>query len=87
MLLVWDFTDTSYRHSIELKATSPAEITSMEFLLSNKMSKQQLLAAGDNTGSVHIFEMPVNLVNTLHKKEEEVMRKFLDREDEVRIFF
>jgi hypothetical protein len=82
-VMVWDFTDTSFRPSIVLKAAH-FKITSMEFLKSSSSSaKQQLLAAGDESGTLHIFEMPKSLVKPAHK-EAIIMSAFLDREREVR---
>ena len=78
-MLAWDFTDSSYKHSIELKATH-SRITSMEFLTgSSSSARQQLLAVGDESGTLHIFEIPRNLSRPVHK-EELTMSKFLDRE-------
>lgn len=58
----------------------------MEFLQSSATnSRQQLLAAGDDAGTLHIFEMPRNLVRPVHK-EELIMQQFLDRENQVRAF-
>lgn len=82
-MLAWDFTDSSFHPSIELKATTPARLTSMEFLVSSAASRQQLLAAGDDMGTLHIFEMPRNLVKAVHR-EEDFMKSFLDREIQVR---
>lgn len=86
--MAWDFTDTSFRPSIVLKAAH-FKITSMEFLTgTSASSKQQLLAAGDESGTLHIFEMPKSLVKPAHK-EAIIMSAFLDREREVShvIFF
>ena len=61
----------------------------MEFLTgTSASSKQQLLAAGDESGTLHIFEMPKSLVKPAHK-EAIIMSAFLDREREVShvIFF
>ena len=77
-LLAWDFTDSSYRHSIELKATH-SHISAIEFLTSSSASRQQLLAVGDITGTLHIFEIPRNLTRPIHK-EDVSMANFLDRE-------
>lgn len=78
-MLAWDFTDSSYRPSIELKATH-SRITSLEFLTGNASNaRQQLLAVGDESGTLHICEMPRNLSRPL-QKEENMMSKFLDRE-------
>lgn len=78
-ILVWDFTDSSFRPSIELKATH-SKITSLELLNSNMQSSRlQMMAVGDESGTLHIFEMPRNLIKPVHK-EEYVMQKFLERE-------
>eukprot|EP01041_Mallomonas_annulata_P005133 gene5133-10260_t len=80
-LLAWDFTDSSYRHSIELKATH-SHISSMEFLPSSTSGstvRQQLLAVGDITGTLHVFEIPRNLSRPVHK-EESLMTTFFERE-------
>ncbi len=84
-LLVWDFTDSSARPSSDLKAMH-TRVSSMEFLKSASSSqaqRQQLLAVGDETGTLHIFEMPRNVAKPVHR-EETAMRKFLDREIKVR---
>lgn len=80
-ILVWDFTDSSFRPSIELKATH-SKITSMEFLSSATASRLQLLAVGDDVGTLHIFEVPRNLTRPVHK-EDTIMAKFLERELQV----
>ena len=78
-ILVWDFTDSSFRASSELKATH-SKITSMEFLPSSGTSnRQQLLAVGDETGTLHVYEVPRPLARPVHK-EESIMSAFLDRE-------
>eukprot|EP00981_Chlorochromonas_danica_P002312 scaffold446_cov183-Ochromonas_danica.AAC.11 len=77
-ILVWDFTDSGFRPSIELKATH-SKITSMELLASQGQSRFQMLAVGDEAGTLHIFEMPRNLTKPVHK-EETIMLKFLERE-------
>lgn len=78
-MLAWDFTDSSYKPSIELKATH-SRITSMEFLSGSATNiRQQLLAVGDESGTLHIFEIPRNLTRPVHK-EDVTMAKFLDRE-------
>ncbi len=55
----------------------------MEFLSSSTTSRQQLLAVGDDLGTLHIFEVPRNLTRPVHK-EESIMFKFLERELQVR---
>ena len=83
-LLAWDFTDSSFRPSATLKATH-TKLTSMEFFPSAQTTKQQLLAAGDEAGTLHIFEMPRNLIRPVHK-EANVMQGFLDREQELSVY-
>lgn len=87
-LFVWDFTDSSYRPSSELHVTH-YRITSMEFLLNADQTnaqvqqmastRQQLMAIGDESGTLHIFEIPRNLARPVHK-EEQGMNEFLERE-------
>lgn len=55
----------------------------MEFLQSST-ARQQLLAVGDEVGTLHIFEIPRNLIKPVHK-EDAIMLKFLDRE--VQVYF
>jgi len=76
--MAWDFTDSSYRPSIELKAT-PSKITSMEFLIGQASSKHQLLAIGVDIGTLHIYELPRNLVRPI-PNEEQTMERFLQGE-------
>jgi hypothetical protein len=77
-MMVWDFTDSSYRPSIELKAT-PSKITTMEFLISPPNAKHQLLAVGVDIGTLHVFELPRNLAKRV-PNEETIMKRFLERE-------
>jgi hypothetical protein len=80
-IMVWDFTDTGFKPSIELKATH-SKITSMELLSTQGQTRFQMLAVGDEAGTLHIFEMPRNLIKPVHK-EEVIMLKFLERELQV----
>ena len=82
---VWDFTDSSFRPSLELKATTPNRLTSMEFLTNASNSRKQMLAAGDDKGTLHIYEMPRNLTKPI-PNEDTVMRNFIDREEQVSCF-
>jgi len=77
-LMAWDFTDSSYRPSIELKAT-PSKISSLEFLKSTTSSRHQLLAVGVDIGTLQVFELPRNLVRPV-PNEESIMKRFLERE-------
>ncbi len=79
-LQVWDFTDTSTRPSVELHATH-ARITSMEFMDTPEKAttNQQLLAIGDEVGTLHVYEMPRNLIRPV-PKEKSIMQAFMARE-------
>jgi len=76
---IWDFTDTSHKPSMTL-VCGPSRITSMEFLKASlNTGKQQLLAVGDETGNLHIFDLPRSLSKPL-SNERVAMKQFLDRE-------
>lgn len=75
---VWDFTDSSYRPSVQLMV-APTRITSIRFLTSNTHSKQQLLGVGDRSGNLHVFEMPRNLARPTHN-ETTLMDNFVNGE-------
>lgn len=82
-VLAWDFTDSSYKASIELKATH-TNISSIEFLTSTTSTtaataKNQLLALGTDQGVLHVFEVPPSLSRAVNK-EESLMQNFADRE-------
>jgi hypothetical protein len=77
-IMAWDFTDSSYRPSIELKAT-PARITSLEFMSTTMSARHQLLAVGVDIGTLHVYELPRNLARPV-ANEEQVMRRFLEGE-------
>ena len=79
-ILVWDFTDSSYKPSIELKATH-TNISSIEFLTSAAATtvKNQLLALGTDQGVLHVFEVPPSLSRAVNR-EESFMQSFVDRE-------
>mmetsp|Transcript_15965 Transcript_15965/g.37684 ORF Transcript_15965/g.37684 Transcript_15965/m.37684 type:complete len:844 (+) Transcript_15965:19-2550(+) len=75
---VWDLLDRSDQPSMSVDIASSA-ITSLEFWSESK-THQQLLAVGDEHGTLHIMEMPRNLRRpTGH--EENVMRSYYDREE------
>ena len=80
-LIAWDFTDSSSRPSYELKATH-ARVTTIEFLASGSTNtRQQLLAVGDETGTLHVFEVPRALIRPV-PREEAIMAAFFDREQQ-----
>ena len=75
----WDFTDSCSRPAAELHATH-ARITTIEFLASSATStRAQLLALGDATGTLHVFEVPRSLTRPV-PKEEQIMLAFFERE-------
>jgi WD40 repeat protein len=82
-LQIWDFTDSSYRPSVELKAAH-TRVTSMEFLRPSGMTppRQQLLAIGDQSGTLHVFEIPRALIRPAHN-ERQLMVSLIDREMKV----
>lgn len=73
---VWDFTESCYFPSSTLSII-PNQIASMTFISESEQS--QLLAVGDVLGSLHIFELPRNLVKPF-PREKESMHSFLLRE-------
>ncbi len=76
-LQTWDFSDTSSKPSLELKATHE-RISSLEFM-PGASSRQQLVAIGDDVGTTHVYELPRTLCRPV-ANEEKVMRAFLDKE-------
>lgn len=76
-LQTWDFSDSSNKPSLELKATHE-HISSMEFM-PGANSRQQLLAIGDEVGTLHVYELPRSLIRAV-PREMENMQSFLDRE-------
>jgi hypothetical protein len=87
---IWDFTDTSLKPSLTIQATTPAKLTSMEFLPSANISggssnRQQLIACGDETGALHVLEVPHHLVRPLNQ-EKLTMETFLRKQAEVQQF-
>jgi len=82
---VWDFTDTSYRHSQRLNA-SPSRVTSMEFLAATnagqkQSASRQLLAVGDSGGNLHVFHIPRPLSRPT-PAEKAIMSSFLEKESQ-----
>jgi len=76
---VWDFTYSSYKPSATL-ITTPSRITSMQFLKTSLSSEnEQLLAIGDDGGSLHIFEIPASLLAP-NLNEKKIMSDFIERE-------
>jgi WD40 repeat protein len=75
---VWDFTDQSYRPSATVNI-APSAITSMQFWINHNSTKQQLLAAGDVSGNLHMLDIPMNLWRALGN-EKTMMEAFFARE-------
>ncbi len=73
---VWDFTDSCYSPSRSFSLI-PNPITTIHFLESSGKD-EQYLAIGDNIGSLHVFDVPKNLVKS-YPKENNVMSTFLHR--------
>ena len=57
MIDIWDLLDRSHEPSMTV-AVTPALVTTLEFTLSGA---RQLLAVGDDQGTVHVMEVPRNL--------------------------
>lgn len=78
---IWDFVDQSHKASLNETGASAA-ISSMAFLgHPDTLHNDQKLAVGDADGNLHVHNIPKNLVKPAGK-EEENMRRFLDREEE-----
>jgi len=82
---IWDFSDQSHKASLSDTGSS-CSISSMVFLRHGDMTNNQMLAVGDAHGHLHVHVLPRNLVRQGGKeqagKELELMRKFLQREEE-----
>jgi WD40 repeat protein len=76
-LQTWDFSDTSSKPSLELKATHE-HISSMEFM-PGATARQQLLAIGDDVGTLHVYELPRGLTRPV-PREKALMGQFIERE-------
>ena len=73
---LWDLTDSSYRPSATLPL-APTTITSMKFLPG---TKQQLLAVGDKSGNLHVFDVPRNLWRPSGPNEKNLVFNFIQNE-------
>ena len=79
----WDFSDSCSRPASELHATH-AKVTTIEFLSSGaaaSTARMQLLAVGDETGTLHVFEVPRSLTRPV-PREEQLMAAFFEREQQ-----
>ena len=73
---VWDFLDRSHEPSI-VSTISSHPISSIEFFPVSSVST--MMAVGDNSGTLHIMELPRNLRRRL-PHEQTIMQNFIDRE-------
>jgi len=76
MIDIWDLLDRSHEPSMTVAATA-AEVTSMEFTAT---ANKQLLAVGDDQGTVHVMEVPRNLRRMLNN-EKQFAANFFKREE------
>ncbi|CAF3614114.1 unnamed protein product [Adineta steineri] len=79
---VWDLIDRTHAPSISQSISN----TALTYLsIKTISSKQQLLAAGDSNGTVHILEIPQSLRQPINQ-ELQVVTNYLQRETERRDF-
>merc|ERR1719316_2022061 len=76
MIDIWDLLDRSHEPSMTVAVTA-AEVTSMEFTSS---ANRQLLAVGDDQGTVHVMEVPRNLRRAANN-EKHFAGNFFAREE------
>jgi len=76
MIDIWDLLDRSHEPSMTVAVTA-AEVTSMEFTSS---ATRQLLAVGDDQGTVHVMEVPRNLRRAANN-EKQFAANFFAREE------
>ncbi len=74
---VWDLNDRSHEPSMTVSAT-PGAVTSMEFHVASP--SRQLLAIGDDQGTVHVMEVPRNLRRAVNN-EKQFASNFFAREE------
>ena len=74
---IWDLLDRSHEPSMTIPV-SPTSITSMEFLIKGN---SQLLAVGDDQGTVHVLEVPRNLRRAANN-EKAFAQNFFVREEQ-----
>ena len=64
---VWDFLDRTHEPSMSVDNITSASVTSMSFHASGT---KQLLAVGDDQGTVHVMEVPRNLRRAANKEKD-----------------
>jgi len=73
---IWDLNDRSHEPSMTVSAT-PVAVTSMDFHTS---ANRQMLAVGDEQGTVHVVEVPRNLRRAANN-EKQFAQNFFVREE------
>jgi len=76
MIDIWDLLDRSHEPSMTV-AITPNMVTSMEFTAS---ANRQMLAVGDDQGTVHVMEVPRNLRRAANN-EKQFATNFFAREE------
>ncbi|KAJ3123538.1 WD repeat-containing protein 63 [Nowakowskiella sp. JEL0407] len=80
---VWDLMDQSHAacciQNISSIAISSMEVRNYLFHGKTNGGSNQFIAAGDDDGTLHILEVPKNLVKSV-KNEKSIVRAFFDRE-------
>lgn len=81
-LEVWDFLDKSYEASMIFTINTQASITSISFRIGSGNSKFSvtICAVGTSVGTLHVVEMPRNLIKP-QNSEEQLMLEYLEREE------
>lgn len=76
---IWDLLDRSHEPSMSVNITSAA-VTSMKFHVS---ASRQLLAVGDDQGTVHVMEVPRNLRRAANNEKSFALNFFVREEKRV----
>ena len=77
MIDIWDLTDRTHEPHLTVSAAAAA-VTSIEFHMA---SNRQLLAIGDDQGTVHVMEVPRNLRRAT-SNERQLAQSFFLREQQ-----
>jgi len=80
---IWDFSDQSHKASLSDTWGFSCAIASMVF---SKGAEEQMLAAGDAQGHLHVHTIPKNLSKPA-PKEVQTMQRFLEREEQRVVYF
>ena len=79
MIDIWDLNDRSHEPSMTVSAT-PAAVTFMDFQTS---ANRQMLAVGDDQGTVHVVEVPRNLRRPVNNEKQFAQNFFMREEKRV----